>query len=283
MRSTSSWLPHAERIALWFPETPHRCKAVYDDGHLVEYAVFTPDELQVARVNDYRVLLDRRAHWRAHGRHRRARRHPSRSQMAGRDVPLHVLVASQRARRGRSRRPAGCSLTPSASSSNSSAVARTTSTRCAASIITISSKGCASVPRARQRHCWSCTSASAAATSEGSTRCGTECDHPRLADWPGLSRAATCVMLATGPAFCACLLRCLNPLDVAAVTRSRFALETSEQLLLGVGSHRNLGHRSRHAACRIAGTTSGMEGTSVLGSKPWATALRNCINRRSFS
>ncbi|HEY0372989.1 MAG TPA: hypothetical protein VGD79_13370, partial [Thermoanaerobaculia bacterium] len=58
-RATTEWLPHAGRIALWFRETPHGCKAVYDDGHLVEYAVFTPDELQLARVNDYRVLLDR--------------------------------------------------------------------------------------------------------------------------------------------------------------------------------------------------------------------------------
>jgi hypothetical protein len=58
-RGTTEWLPDRERIALWFRETPHGCKAVYDNGHLVEYAVFTPDELQLARVNDYRVLLDR--------------------------------------------------------------------------------------------------------------------------------------------------------------------------------------------------------------------------------
>ncbi|MFP5246260.1 MAG: aminoglycoside 6-adenylyltransferase [Thermoanaerobaculia bacterium] len=58
-RTTTEWLPERERIALWFRETPHGCKAVYDDGHLVEYAVFTPDELRLARANDYRVLLDR--------------------------------------------------------------------------------------------------------------------------------------------------------------------------------------------------------------------------------
>ncbi len=59
LRATTEWLPRRERLALWFQETPHGCKGVYDDGHLIEYAVFTPDELKVARANDYRVLLDR--------------------------------------------------------------------------------------------------------------------------------------------------------------------------------------------------------------------------------
>lgn len=59
LRQTTAWLPHPDRIALWFRETAHGCKAIYDDGHLVEYAVFTPDELRLARVNDYRILLDR--------------------------------------------------------------------------------------------------------------------------------------------------------------------------------------------------------------------------------
>lgn len=59
LRATTEWLPDRARIALWFRETPHGCKAVYDDGHLVEFAVFTTDELQLARANDYRVLLDR--------------------------------------------------------------------------------------------------------------------------------------------------------------------------------------------------------------------------------
>lgn len=59
LRATADWLPDRERIALWFRETPHGCKAVYDDGHLIEYAVFTPDELRVARANDYRVIFDR--------------------------------------------------------------------------------------------------------------------------------------------------------------------------------------------------------------------------------
>jgi hypothetical protein len=59
VRGSTEWLPRREQLALWFRETPHGCKGVYDDGHLVEYAVFTPDELGIARANDYRVLLDR--------------------------------------------------------------------------------------------------------------------------------------------------------------------------------------------------------------------------------
>jgi hypothetical protein len=59
LRASADWLPYRERLALWFRETPHGCKGVYDDGHLIEYAVFTPDELGIARANEYRVLLDR--------------------------------------------------------------------------------------------------------------------------------------------------------------------------------------------------------------------------------
>lgn len=58
-RTGHGWLPSPERIAFAFRETAHGVKALYDDGHLVEYAVFGPDELEVARTNAYRVLLDR--------------------------------------------------------------------------------------------------------------------------------------------------------------------------------------------------------------------------------
>lgn len=58
-RTDPSWLPDAERLVLWFRETPHGMKGVYDDGHLVEAAVFRLDELSVTRANVYRVFLDR--------------------------------------------------------------------------------------------------------------------------------------------------------------------------------------------------------------------------------
>jgi hypothetical protein len=58
-RADLSWLPLSERIVFSYRETPHGVKALYEDGHLVEFAVFDPEELRVARVNRYRVLLDR--------------------------------------------------------------------------------------------------------------------------------------------------------------------------------------------------------------------------------
>lgn len=99
IREVTTWLPYHGELALWFRETPHGCKGVYDNGHLIEYAVFTPDELRVARANDYRVLLDRE---------RIAERM---AEIAFRPEPsdrawLHgmflsnLLVASQRAQRG---------------------------------------------------------------------------------------------------------------------------------------------------------------------------------------
>jgi hypothetical protein len=58
-RSNLSWLPRAQELALTFRETAHGLKAVYDSGHLLEFAVFDLEELYLARVNRYRVLLDR--------------------------------------------------------------------------------------------------------------------------------------------------------------------------------------------------------------------------------
>jgi len=58
-RSDPSWLPDHGRLLLWMRETSHGMKAVYDDGHLVEVAVFRLDELAVTGANAYRVLLDR--------------------------------------------------------------------------------------------------------------------------------------------------------------------------------------------------------------------------------
>ncbi|HSN91024.1 MAG TPA: hypothetical protein VLS93_07325, partial [Anaeromyxobacteraceae bacterium] len=58
-RADLSWLPDADRIALSFRETAHGLKVVYRGGHLVELAVFDAEELFLARVNRWRVLLDR--------------------------------------------------------------------------------------------------------------------------------------------------------------------------------------------------------------------------------
>ena len=53
------WLPDPDRVVVHFNETAHGRSAVYDDGHLIEYAVFDEDELLVARANVYEVLVDK--------------------------------------------------------------------------------------------------------------------------------------------------------------------------------------------------------------------------------
>jgi hypothetical protein len=58
-RADLRWLPDAAEVVLQFRETVHGVKALYASGHLAEFAVFDPDELALARVNRYRVLLDR--------------------------------------------------------------------------------------------------------------------------------------------------------------------------------------------------------------------------------
>ena len=58
-RDRLDWLPHPDRIAFSYRETPHGAKVLYRDGHLLEFAVFSPDELSVARVNAWRALFDR--------------------------------------------------------------------------------------------------------------------------------------------------------------------------------------------------------------------------------
>ena len=58
-RTDLSWLPGSDRLLFSYRETAHGVKALYEDGHLVEFAVFDPEELPVARVNRYRILFDR--------------------------------------------------------------------------------------------------------------------------------------------------------------------------------------------------------------------------------
>jgi hypothetical protein len=58
-RKAYDWLPHNDEIAWAFQETEHGVKVIYRDGHLLEFAVFDEEELKVARINRYRVLLDR--------------------------------------------------------------------------------------------------------------------------------------------------------------------------------------------------------------------------------
>jgi hypothetical protein len=59
LRRDLSWLPREDEVALAFQETDHGLKVLYDDGHLLEFAVFDLEEVGLARINRYRVLLDR--------------------------------------------------------------------------------------------------------------------------------------------------------------------------------------------------------------------------------
>src|SRR5439155_1580337 len=59
MRTELSWLPDGEEIVLAYRETAHGVKVLYRDAHLLEFAVFDPEEMSVARINRFRVLLDR--------------------------------------------------------------------------------------------------------------------------------------------------------------------------------------------------------------------------------
>jgi len=58
-RTELGWLPDAGGIALAYRETAHGVKVLHASGHLVEFAAFDPEELFLARVNRYRVVLDR--------------------------------------------------------------------------------------------------------------------------------------------------------------------------------------------------------------------------------
>jgi lincosamide nucleotidyltransferase B/F len=58
-RENLSWLPDDDQIAMAFRETEHGLKVLYRGGHLLEFAVFDLDELRLARINRFRVLIDR--------------------------------------------------------------------------------------------------------------------------------------------------------------------------------------------------------------------------------
>lgn len=57
-RSDLTWLPHSDQIALNLRETEHGLKILYQNGHLLEFAVFDLEELSLAKVNRFRVLFD---------------------------------------------------------------------------------------------------------------------------------------------------------------------------------------------------------------------------------
>ena len=59
LRKDLSWLPNAEEIAISPRETAHGLKVVYRDGHVLEFAVFDDEELELASINANLVTLDK--------------------------------------------------------------------------------------------------------------------------------------------------------------------------------------------------------------------------------
>lgn len=58
-RNNLSWLPNAEDIILSPRETAHGLKVVYRNGHVLEFAVFENEELELAAVNYWAVPVDK--------------------------------------------------------------------------------------------------------------------------------------------------------------------------------------------------------------------------------
>jgi hypothetical protein len=104
-RNRLDWLPEPGAVVFSFRETAHGLKAILRGGHLLEFAVFEPDELGLARVNRYRVLLDRerigeRLAAVRIGTERRTRAEaPGDEWLAGQFL-ADLLVAAGRSRRG---------------------------------------------------------------------------------------------------------------------------------------------------------------------------------------
>jgi hypothetical protein len=58
-RTNLTWLPNYESIVLAVRETEHGLKVMYQDGHLLEFAIFDRTEISNAKLNDYAVAIDR--------------------------------------------------------------------------------------------------------------------------------------------------------------------------------------------------------------------------------
>jgi hypothetical protein len=104
-RGRLDWLPQPGEVALSYRETAHGLKVILRSGHLLEFAVFDPEELRVARVNRYRVLIDRErigermAEVRAETERHDHGEAPGDDWLAG-QLLADLLVAGGRARRG---------------------------------------------------------------------------------------------------------------------------------------------------------------------------------------
>lgn len=58
-RTDLSWIPDIERAVMHPRETDHGLKVVFDDGRVLEFAVFEDAELELAALNAYAVAVDK--------------------------------------------------------------------------------------------------------------------------------------------------------------------------------------------------------------------------------
>jgi hypothetical protein len=58
-RSYLWWLADEDEVAGAIRETAHGVQVILNEGHLLEFAVFDPDEIALARINDRYVVLDK--------------------------------------------------------------------------------------------------------------------------------------------------------------------------------------------------------------------------------
>ena len=58
-RQDLSWLPDSHSISIAARETAHGLKVVYENGHVLEFAVFEDPELELASVNYWAVPVDK--------------------------------------------------------------------------------------------------------------------------------------------------------------------------------------------------------------------------------
>lgn len=60
LRQVQTWLPDHTEIALFVRETEHGLKVIYNNGHVLEFAVFEED-WELSGVNSFDILIDKAA------------------------------------------------------------------------------------------------------------------------------------------------------------------------------------------------------------------------------
>jgi len=59
LRRDLSWLPQNDEICMSPRETDHGLKVLYSNGHVLEFAIFDDEELELAAANTFEVTIDK--------------------------------------------------------------------------------------------------------------------------------------------------------------------------------------------------------------------------------